>query len=41
MYLSSCSIGFERNDIQLHQVLAEKLPRSGLSGFPLRPTWGS
>ncbi len=41
LYLSSCSIGFARNDIQLHQVLAVRLPPSGESGFPLRPDWGS
>ena len=39
VYLSSCSLGFERNDVQLHQVLAVKLPSSGVSGFPLRPDW--
>ena len=39
VYLSSCSLGFERNDVQLHQVLAVRLPASGVSGFPLRPDW--
>jgi cyclopropane-fatty-acyl-phospholipid synthase len=39
LYLSSCSLGFERNDIQLHQVLAVKLHPSGDAGFPLRPDW--
>ena len=33
--------GFDRNFIQLHQVLGVKLPPSGTSGMPLRPNWGS
>jgi cyclopropane-fatty-acyl-phospholipid synthase len=39
MYLSCCSLGFEINDIQLHQVLAVKLHEDGSSAFPLRPDW--
>ncbi len=34
-------LAFERNEIQLHQVLAVKTDENGRSGFPLRPTWGS
>ncbi|MEP6797674.1 MAG: cyclopropane-fatty-acyl-phospholipid synthase family protein [Lapillicoccus sp.] len=41
LYLAGSSIGFERNRIQLHQVLASKTTSSGTSGFGLRPTWGS
>ncbi len=33
--------GFERNWIQLHQVLAVKLHEDGRADFPLRPDWGS
>jgi len=30
---------FERNEIQLHQVLATRTADNGESGFPLRPNW--
>ena len=30
---------FERNEIQLHHVLAAKTTDSGADGFPLRPRW--
>ncbi len=39
LYMAVCRIGFERNDIQLHQVLAVRPDQSGSNGFPLRPTW--
>jgi cyclopropane-fatty-acyl-phospholipid synthase len=32
-------VGFERNNIQLHQVLGVKLGERGESSMPLRPTW--
>ncbi len=38
LYLAGSRIGFERNDIQLHQVLAVR-PDGGRSGMPLRPDW--
>ena len=38
LYLAGSRLGFERNDIQLHQVLAVKTV-DGLSGFPLRPSY--
>jgi cyclopropane-fatty-acyl-phospholipid synthase len=38
LYLAGSRIGFETNQIQLHQVLAVKTT-DGDSGFPLRPTW--
>ncbi|HYJ74213.1 MAG TPA: hypothetical protein VEV65_01375, partial [Kineosporiaceae bacterium] len=41
LYLSGCSLGFEINDIQLHQVLAVKLHADGAAAFPLRPDWSS
>ena len=39
LYLAGCSLGFELDDIQLHQVLAVKRHPDGRSGFPLRPDW--
>ena len=39
LYLAGVRLGFERNLIELHQVLGAKLDASGRSGMPLRPTW--
>ncbi len=39
LYMAGSRLGFERNDIQLHQVLAVKLGEGGRSGMPLRPNW--
>jgi cyclopropane-fatty-acyl-phospholipid synthase len=39
LYMAGSRFGFERNDVQLHQVLAVKPGADGDSGFPLRPTW--
>jgi cyclopropane-fatty-acyl-phospholipid synthase len=41
LYLAGSRVGFERNWIQLHQVLAVKLHEDGRADFPLRPDWGS
>jgi cyclopropane-fatty-acyl-phospholipid synthase len=41
LYLAGSRLGFERNQIQLHQVLAVKLHADGRADFPLRPDWGS
>jgi cyclopropane-fatty-acyl-phospholipid synthase len=41
LYLAGSRLSFERNRIQLHQVLASKTSVGGESGFTLRPTWGS
>jgi len=41
LYLAGSRLSFERNRIQLHQVLASKTTEWGESGFGLRPTWGS
>ncbi len=41
LYLAGSRLSFERNRIQLHQVLASKTTQLGESGFGLRPTWGS
>ena len=38
VYLAGSRLGFERNDIQLHQLLAVKTT-SGRSDMPLRPSW--
>jgi cyclopropane-fatty-acyl-phospholipid synthase len=39
MYMAFARMGFERNRLQLHQVLAVKPDPEGNSGLPLRPTW--
>jgi len=38
LYLAGSRLGFERNEIQLHQVLATKTV-DGDGGMPLRPSW--
>ena len=38
LYMAGSRIAFERNDLQLHQVLASRT-EDGRSGFPLGPTW--
>ncbi len=37
LYMAGSRLAFDRNDIQLHQVLAVKTPRGGVVDFPLRP----
>ena len=39
LYMAGCRIGFERNIVQLHHVLATKLDDYGQSDLPLRPWW--
>ena len=39
LYMAGSRMGFERNEIQLHQVLAGRTDEDGHSAFPLRPTW--
>ncbi len=39
LYMAGSRLGFERNEIQLHQVLAVRPDESGNAQFPLRPTW--
>jgi cyclopropane-fatty-acyl-phospholipid synthase len=39
LYLVGSRIGFERNQIQLHQVLCAKPDTEGRSHAPLRPSW--
>ncbi|MGI8666815.1 MAG: class I SAM-dependent methyltransferase [Jatrophihabitans sp.] len=39
LYMAGSRLGFETNGVQLHQILAVKVPESGDAAFPLRPTW--
>jgi cyclopropane-fatty-acyl-phospholipid synthase len=40
LYMAGSRLGFERNELQLHQVLAVRPDADGrVAGFPLRPTW--
>ncbi|SEG17234.1 cyclopropane-fatty-acyl-phospholipid synthase [Thermomonospora echinospora] len=41
LYMAGCRLGFERNWIQLHQVLGVKLDGDGDARMPLRPDWGA
>ncbi|HEY7225800.1 MAG TPA: class I SAM-dependent methyltransferase [Micromonosporaceae bacterium] len=41
LYLAGVRLGFERNQIQLHQVLGVRLHADGGSDMPLRPDWES
>jgi cyclopropane-fatty-acyl-phospholipid synthase len=39
IYMAGSRLGFERNEIQLHQVLGVRPHQDGRSGFALRPEW--
>jgi cyclopropane-fatty-acyl-phospholipid synthase len=39
LYMAGSRLGFERNEIQLHHVLATKTDADGRDGFPLRPSF--
>lgn len=39
LYMAGSRIAFERNEVQLHQVLAQRPGVDGADGFPLRPSW--
>ncbi|GAA4107866.1 class I SAM-dependent methyltransferase [Nocardioides fonticola] len=39
LYMAGSRLAFERNEIQLHQVLAVRTEDGDDGGFPLRPTW--
>lgn len=41
IYLAGSRLAFERNEIELHHVLAVKADALGNAYWPLRPTWGS
>jgi cyclopropane-fatty-acyl-phospholipid synthase len=38
LYMAGSRLGFERNDIQLHQVLGVRVGPDGNASYPLRPT---
>jgi cyclopropane-fatty-acyl-phospholipid synthase len=39
LYMAGSRLGFDRNHIELHQVLGVRLRPDGTSGMPLRPDW--
>jgi cyclopropane-fatty-acyl-phospholipid synthase len=39
LYIAGSRLGFERNVVQLHQVLMTKTDRLGTSGYPIRVIW--
>ena len=39
LYMAGSRLSFERNELQLHQVLGVKPHADGAADFPLRPTW--
>ena len=39
LYMAGSRLGFDRNHIELHQVLGVKPQPDGTSGMPLRPDW--
>lgn len=39
LYMAGSRLGFERNVVQLHQILAVKLGPKGQADVPLRPWW--
>ncbi len=39
LYMAGSRLGFERNAVQLHQILGVKLDAEGNSRMPLRPAW--
>jgi len=39
LYMAGSRLGFDRNQIELHQVLGVRLQADGTSGMPLRPDW--
>jgi cyclopropane-fatty-acyl-phospholipid synthase len=41
IYMAGSRLAFERNEIELHHVLAVKPDAHGNVEWPLRPTWGS
>ncbi|NLT55735.1 MAG: methyltransferase domain-containing protein [Actinomycetales bacterium] len=41
LYMAGSRLGFERNQVQLHQVLAVRPHPDGRADFPPRPDWGS
>jgi len=41
LYMVGSRLAFERNELQLHHVLAARTDEQGTPPFPLRPTWFS
>ncbi|WP_249138534.1 class I SAM-dependent methyltransferase [Phycicoccus avicenniae] len=41
LYMAGSRLGFERNEVQLHQVLATRTGADGTHGLPLRPWWNA
>ncbi len=39
LYMAASRVGFDRNRIELHQVLGVRTTAGGRSGMPLRPDW--
>jgi cyclopropane-fatty-acyl-phospholipid synthase len=39
LYMAGSRLGFDRNAVQLHQILGVKLDADGSSGMSLRPEW--
>jgi cyclopropane-fatty-acyl-phospholipid synthase len=39
LYMAGSRLGFDRNVVELHQILGVKLGADGASGMPLRPDW--
>ena len=39
LYMAGSRLGFDRNHIELHQVLGVRLAADKSSGMPLRPDW--
>ncbi|MEV4488687.1 class I SAM-dependent methyltransferase [Micromonospora coxensis] len=39
LYMAGSRLAFERNGIQLHQVVATRNGPDGVNGYPLRPDW--
>ncbi|MDQ2814475.1 MAG: class I SAM-dependent methyltransferase [Actinomycetota bacterium] len=39
LYMAGSRLAFDRNHIELHQVLCVRLAAGGTSGMPLRPDW--
>ena len=39
LYMAGSRLGFDRNVVELHQILGVKLDANGVSGMPLRPSW--
>jgi cyclopropane-fatty-acyl-phospholipid synthase len=39
LYIAGSRIGFERDEVELHHVLATRNHTDGRSDFPMRPDW--